>query len=85
MIIQHKEELVLESSIAYSLRPVVKRRQKEMHFKKKMFFYLHSDPFDFSALHFVFQANFRLSKEGKNVYLNDPKLINNVVEESRKN
>lgn len=55
-----------------------------MHLKKKMFFYLHSDPFDFSTLHFPFPVDFNLNKGGKNVYLNDPKVTNNVTKESKK-
>lgn len=61
-----------------------KGKTKKMHLKKKMFFYLHSDPFDFSTLHFPFPVDFNLNKGGKNVYLNDPKVTNNVTKESKK-
>lgn len=81
---------VLECSIACGLRTSVcgkdlkKRRQKEMHLEKKMFFYLHSDPFDFSTLRFPFPVDFNLNKDGKKVYLNDPKVTNNVTKESKR-
>lgn len=55
-----------------------------MHLKKKMFFYPRSDAFDFSILHFPFPVDFNLNKDGKKVYLNDPKVTNNVTKASKK-